>query len=161
MHRTVGRPARLRRGAVAVLGVVAAVALSACLAGCGSAASPSPGIVVSDPWIRATASVDEAAAGYLTIANNGSAADALLSVSSPVGTVGIHESQLDSSGMEWMHPVDRVDVPAGATVELAPGGYHLMITGVTAPLTAGQHLELDLVFEHAGRIVVQADVRAS
>ncbi len=58
-----------------------------------------------------------------------------------------------------MHPVDRVDVPAGATVALEPGGYHLMIEGLTAPLRAGDRLELDLVFQRAGRIVVEADIR--
>ena len=61
--------------------------------------------------------------------------------------------------MMGMHPVDRVDVPAGATVALAPGGYHLMIAGLTAPLQAGDRLELDLVFQRAGRIIVEADVR--
>jgi copper(I)-binding protein len=130
------------------------------LAACGAAASPSPGVVVSEAWVRATPTIDQPAAGYLTIANAGSAADALLSVSSPIGAVGIHKSELDSAGMEWMHPVDRVDVPAGATVALAPGGYHLMITGFAAPIAVGQKVELDLTFQHAGRIVVQAEVRA-
>jgi periplasmic copper chaperone A len=152
------RPSTPRWGASARL-AVAWVVLAVVLGACGGAAS-SPGVVVSDPWIRATPTIDQPAAGYLTIANGGSTADALLSVSSPGATVGMHKSELDSSGMEWMHPVDRVEVPAGATVALAPGGYHLMITGFSAPFTVGQHVELDLVFEHAGRIVVHADVRA-
>ncbi|HYC06997.1 MAG TPA: copper chaperone PCu(A)C [Candidatus Binatia bacterium] len=153
------RSSTLRWGVDASI-LAVGVALAVFLAACGTAASPSTAVVISDAWVRATPTIDEPAAGYLTIANGGSSADALLTVSSPIGMVGIHKSELDSSGMEWMHPVDRVDVPAGATVSLAPGSYHLMITGFTAPIAVGQQIELDLVFEHAGRIVVQATVKA-
>jgi copper(I)-binding protein len=52
-----------------------------------------------------------------------------------------------------------LEVPAGGTVTLAPGGYHLMIMGLTKTLEVGGKLELDLVFEHAGKVVVQAEVR--
>lgn len=130
------------------------------LVGCAAATSASAGLAVSGAWVRAVATTDQATAGYLSIANSSSAADALLSASSPgAATVGIHKSEMDSTGLEWMHPVDRVDVPAGATVALEPGGYHLMIEGLTAPLRAGDRLELDLVFQRAGRIIVEADIR--
>jgi periplasmic copper chaperone A len=58
-----------------------------------------------------------------------------------------------------MHPIARIDVAAGATVKLQPGGMHLMITGPTRSLHVGDRLELDLVFERAGTIVVSAEIR--
>ena len=63
------------------------------------------------------------------------------------------------SGMAGMKPVDRVAVGAGATVRLEPGGYHLMIMRLSKTLAAGDTVELDLTFEHMGRVVVQAEVR--
>ena len=57
-----------------------------------------------------------------------------------------------------MSPVEGIHVPAGGTVELAPGGFHMMLDGLGS-VAAGDRLELDLTFEHAGKIVVQAEVR--
>jgi len=58
-----------------------------------------------------------------------------------------------------MHPVSRLDVPAGGSVQLKPGSYHLMLMGLTGDLVAGKTIPLELVFEHAGKIVVMAAVR--
>jgi copper(I)-binding protein len=132
------------------------------LGACSGVSQPSasPGVTIRDPWILVAGGIEQPAAGYLTIANTGSTADALTSVSSPgAASVEIHETAMDSSGMMGMHPVTRLDCPIGGTVSLAPGGYHLMITGLKAVLKAGDLFELDLVFEHAGTIVVQAEVR--
>ena len=65
----------------------------------------------------------------------------------------------DMSGMIGMARVAQVTCPAGGRLAFAPGGYHLMITGLHRALAAGDTLELDLVFAHAGTIVVQAAVR--
>jgi copper(I)-binding protein len=132
------------------------------LAGCTGAAQPTvaPALTVSDAWVRITAGPAEPAAAYLTIVNHGSIDDALVSASSPLAaSVAVHQSSMDSGGMMGMEPVARLDCPIGATVAFAPGGYHLMITGLTVQLKAGDSLELRLVFEHAGTIVVQAQVR--
>jgi copper(I)-binding protein len=66
---------------------------------------------------------------------------------------------MDASGMTGMVEMASVEVAAGATVKLLPGGMHLMITGLTRSLKVGEALELDLVFQHAGKIVVNAEVR--
>jgi copper(I)-binding protein len=103
---------------------------------------------------------DSPGAGYMTIASSSGQADALISASSPAaGSVEIHETTTDGSGMMGMHPVDRIEVPAGGTVTLEPGGYHLMLMGLTQTLEVGSTVELDLVFERAGKVVVQADVK--
>ena len=66
-----------------------------------------------------------------------------------------------SGAMMGMVPVDRVDIPAGGSVEFKPGSYHLMIMELTGALTVGQTVDLTLVFEKAGTITVKAEVRAS
>ena len=110
--------------------------------------------------MRISGGQDQPAAAYLSIVNASGTADALLSASSPgAASVELHETAMASDGMMGMHPVARLDVPAGGSVALAPGGYHLMINGLTTTLRAGDRLELDLVFDHAGRVVVQAEVR--
>ena len=62
--------------------------------------------------------------------------------------------------MMGMFPVSRIEVPAGGSVELKPGGYHLMLLNLVADLKAGDTIELTLQFEKAGKITVKAEVRA-
>ena len=147
-----------------LVATIVACLLAGVAVGCsgGATASPSqaPGLTVTGAWVRAEEDVAQMTAAYLVIANAGPADDALVSVSSPGAmSVGMHETTMDASGMMGMHPVDRIPVPAGGSVTLAPGGYHLMIMGLKAPLKVGDHLELDLVFDHGGSVVVQAEVR--
>jgi copper(I)-binding protein len=132
--------------------VATVVAVGACS---GAASVPT----IAGAWAR-PAPVGGDTAAYLTITTGAGQADALLSASSPgAGTVQVHEVSTDASGMTGMHPIDRLDIPAGATVKLEPGGHHLMVMGVTSELAVGGKLELDLVFEHAGKVVVQAEIR--
>jgi copper(I)-binding protein len=53
-----------------------------------------------------------------------------------------------------------LEIPAGGTVTLAPGGFHLMLIGLTAPLKAGTRVPVTLVFEKAGSIDIELDVQA-
>ena len=99
-------------------------------------------------------------AAYFSVANRAGAQDALLSVTSPAASIAqVHQTVVDGSGTAAMRPVDRVELPAGETVEFKPGSYHVMLMGLSKDLPAGSTVELDLVFEHAGRVVVSADVR--
>jgi copper(I)-binding protein len=128
----------------------------------GTACTPSPGAVqVSGAWVRAAASVDGPTGGYFVVTNASGADDVLLSASSPAaGMVEMHQTTT-SGGMTGMQPVARVLVPRGGTVEFKPGGYHLMLMRLSAPLPAGTKVELTLTFQRAGSVVVQADVRAN
>jgi len=133
------------------------VALAACSP--GSAASSASGPTVTGAWARAAAAGGQSAA-YFTLSNPTDSADALISASSPAaGTAQVHETSVDGNGTAAMTPVDRVDLPAGDTVEFKPGRYHVMLMGLAADLTVGQTIELDLVFEHAGTVVVKAEIR--
>jgi periplasmic copper chaperone A len=130
---------------------VAVIALVAC-SGPGAPA-------IEGAWARPAPAGAETAA-YLTIKGVAGQADSLMSASSPdAATVELHEATTDAAGMMGMHPIDHLDIHAGETVELKPGGFHIMIMGLTRELTVGDTLELDLVFEHAGKVVVQAEVR--
>jgi copper(I)-binding protein len=97
------------------------------------------------------------------IRNDGPAADALLGASSPIVTsVELHKTMAMGSGdMMGMVPVSRIDVPAGGSVELKPGGFHLMMLDPTATLTVGGTVDITLRFEQAGTITVKAEVRAN
>lgn len=135
------------------------VLFSVVLAACSSAGSSGAAITIGEPWARAAAAGGQSAA-YFTMTNGSSTADALLSASSPAATkVEVHETTVDGSGMSAMHPVERVDIPAGESVVLKPGSYHVMLMGLSSELTVGGKIQLDLVFEHAGKVVVQAEIR--
>ena len=94
---------------------------------------------------------------FLTIVNTG-AADRLTGATSPnAAKAELHQS-ISDNGVMKMRPVDGLDIPTGGTVKLVPGGYHLMLTGLTQGLTAGGHLPVTLIFQNAGMVEVEADV---
>jgi copper(I)-binding protein len=146
----------MRPHLVRILVLVGATAIvAALLGGCSSGGGPT----VADPWVRLPAAADQTAA-YMTITNPGSSPDALLSASSPAAkSVELHQSTTDASGMTSMTPVERLEIPAGGTVELKPGGYHLMMMGLTSQLAVGSKVDLELVFEKAGKVTVTAEVK--
>ena len=142
---------------LAIVGVV--LMLAAVMAACGgSSDSTTSGLTVSDAWVRNPITPDQPGAGYLVIQNNGGA-DKLLSVTSDVAqTIELHESMM-SGNMMQMSPVPNIEVPANGKAELKPGGFHMMLIGLTRPLKVGDKVQLTLNFEKAGKIPVTADVR--
>ena len=150
----------------AVLASVVLLVVVACSSGSGtspaaSAAGSTAGITASNAWVRPPMGTGLPAAGYLTIVNGGTTADALTGASSPIATsVEIHETMAEDSGMTGMSPVSSLAIPAGATVVLAPGGYHLMLMGLSKVPAVGDTVQITLTFQGAGRIVVQAEVKA-
>jgi copper(I)-binding protein len=148
-----------------LLAVAAAFVLAVSTGACSSATAGATGgptgapPTVTGAWVRPPQGMDRPAAGYLVI-TGGSQADALLSASSPVaGSVEVHETTTDASGMTGMHPVARIEVPAAGTVTLQPGGYHLMFMQVSGTIEVGGTVQIDLTFEKAGKITVQAEVK--
>ena len=72
--------------------------------------------------------------------------------------VEIHETTMENDVMS-MHPVDGIDIAAGESVSLAPGGLHIMLIGLQRNLIAGEKLDLTLTFEKAGQVSVEAEIR--
>ena len=131
------------------------------LAACSEPA-PSPAQVsileFRDAWARATARGQSSGAIYFTIVNRGDADDRLLSVTAArAGTAMVHATEtLD--GVARMRMVGTLPIPAKATVALAPGGTHVMLDGMTAPLVVGERIEVTLRFEKAGTKTVLVNV---
>lgn len=148
--------------------LLAALVVASIAAGCSSG---SASIIVSDPWARASSAMASAGAAYMKIENTGSAADALIGASSPAATtVEVHETVAMGSpapgasgdgGMMGMQPIARLDIPAGGSVELKPGSYHIMLIGLKQDLKVGDSVEITLKFEKVGEIKVTASVRES
>jgi copper(I)-binding protein len=112
-------------------------------------------IMIMQPWARATPPAAPTAAAYLTIMNHGSEPDVLIGGSSPqADRVEFHQSTIDN-GIMKMRPVSNgITIPAGGTVELKPDGYHVMLSGLKAPLRSGTMLPVTLRFAKAGSIEV-------
>ena len=145
----------MRRASVVIAVVLAALALAAC----GGSGGTTGGITVSDAWARPSPMMERAGAAYMVLQNNGAAEDKLLSVESDVAkTIELHETK-ESNGMMAMSPVPNVPVPAYGKAELKPGGYHVMLIGLTRELKVGDKVQLTLNFEKAGKIPVTAEVR--
>lgn len=118
------------------------------------------GLVIDRPWSRA-AGANATGAGFLSIRNTSATPDRLLSASSPVARrVELHTMSMDGAVMR-MRPVEDIPVPAGGAVQLAPGGLHLMLIGLTQPLVQGGRAPLTLRFERAGEVQVELTVEAA
>ena len=73
-------------------------------------------------------------------------------------TVQIHEMKMDGNVMRMRELENGLEIPAGATVTLAPGGFHLMLMGLKQPLKQGSTVPVTLVFEKAGSIDIELAV---
>ncbi len=112
-------------------------------------------------WTRATPPGAPTAGGYLAITNTGSEADTLVSVASPLAAMSDLHVMETKDGVMSMHPAEGgVPIPAGATVTLAPGGFHIMFMGLTSPLKQGETLPVTLTFAKAGKIDVSFPILA-
>ena len=117
-------------------------------------------IKVENAYTRATAPGQQVAGGFLKIENKGSA-DQLVSASSPAaGEVQLHEMAMDGNVMK-MRQVKDIPVPANGSVELKPGGLHLMFMNIKAPLAAGETVPVKLKFAKAGEVEVKMPVNST
>lgn len=119
-------------------------------------------IRVSDAWARATVAGQTVGGVYMQIISPRAAR--LVGVTSPLAAAAeVHSMTMDGGTMR-MRPVGALDLPAATRVELAPGGYHIMLFGLKKPLLAGQKVPLTLLIEETGKrmhkIAVKAIVRA-
>ena len=114
---------------------------------------------IGHPWARATPPSAPAGGGFFTVTNTGSTPDRLISVRSPAADiVQIHEMKMDGSVMRMREVEKGLEIPAGKSVTLAPGGYHLMMMGLKGPLKQGTQVPVTLVFEKAGAVDVELNV---
>ena len=113
---------------------------------CGSAFAQN--ITVADGWVRATVQGQKATGAFMKLtAKDGGK---LVSGSSPAaGVVEIHEMKMDKDVMKMAALPNGLDLPAGKTVELKPGSYHVMLMDLKAPLAAESTVPVTLTFQDA------------
>ncbi|RRD55717.1 copper chaperone PCu(A)C [Comamonadaceae bacterium OH2545_COT-014] len=126
--------------------VLAALPLAALLA-TGHAWAQDQAVHVSNAWVRASVPGQKATGVFMTL--KAPAASRLVGVASPVAGVSeIHEMVMQGDVMK-MRAMPGLDLPAGKDVTLKPGGLHLMLMDLKAPLAAGTQVPVTLTFEHA------------
>jgi len=139
-----------------------AVGIAICVAG-GTAVAESfsaGGIRIGSPWARATPSGATVGAGYLTITNRSSEPDWLVGGSAaPASRFEVHATVMEK-GVARMRQVPALEIRPGETVELKPGGVHVMFMGLKQPLKQGQKVKGTLVFKTAGTVAVEFTVQA-
>jgi copper(I)-binding protein len=115
-------------------------------------------LVISHPWSRATAAGMPMGVAYLSITNNGKDADVLIAASTPAAArVEMHQTTI-TDGIARMRPLGELVIEPGSTVKIEPGGIHLMLVDLKAPLEAGKPVPLELTFRRAGRITLRLAV---
>ncbi|WP_370334911.1 copper chaperone PCu(A)C [Parvularcula marina] len=115
------------------------------------------GITIENGYVKAPKPGSLTTAAYLDIIAD--ADDVLLTASSPLATVEIHEMSMDD-GMMKMRKVENLDLPSQSKVQLKPGGYHLMLINPDAALAESETVEITLTFEKAGEIKVTLPIEA-
>lgn len=127
----------------------------------GSATYKIGDLVVASPWSRATPGGAKIGGGYLKVTNNGTTADRLTSATAGFADhVEIHEMSM-TDGVMKMRPLNNgLEIKPGETVELKPGGFHMMFMDLKQPLKQGDTLKVTLKFEKAGALDVNFSVNA-
>lgn len=118
-------------------------------------------VVVKEAWIRGTVPGQNATGAFMDLTAQSTAR--LIGAASPAAkNVEVHNMTMENGVMK-MFPVDGVDIPAGKTVRLAPGGYHVMLRNLQKPLNPGDKVPLQLTFELADKkretVELSVDVR--
>jgi copper(I)-binding protein len=113
-------------------------------------------ITIEAPWARVTPGGAKVAGGYMKIINNGKEPDRLIGGSVPFASrFEIHEMSMDGGMMKMRELPKGIEIRPGQTVELTPGGYHLMFQELKSGLKQGQTVKGTLVFEKAGKVDVE------
>ncbi len=130
--------------------LIAALALAA---GCAQAQN----VEVRDAWARSTVPSQKSSGAFMKLtAKEGTR---LVGADSPVaGITEVHEMKMVGDVMK-MRAVDVLELPAGQTVELKPGGYHLMLMDLKTPLKKDSTLPLTLLFQDAKGVQSKVEVR--
>lgn len=112
-------------------------------------------IKIENAWTRATPNGAKAGGAFLMVTNTGGEADRLIAASSEVaGKVEIHEMSMKDGVMKMQQLEDGLALPAGETVELKPGGFHIMMMGLNKTIAEGDMVRISLEFENAGTVDV-------
>ncbi len=149
----------IRRLALAVALAAIAIAVAATTSVVEARDYKLGAIEIVNPWARATPPTAPSGGGFLVLTNTGKTPDRLVAVkSSTSGKIEIHEMKMDGNIMRMRELEKGIEIPPGGTVELKPGGFHIMFMGLKAPFEKDTRVPATLVFEKAGSIEVELSV---
>lgn len=112
-------------------------------------------LTIENPWTRAMPPGAKVGGGFMVITNSGDTADTLVALKTPRADRGeIHEMTMAEGVMKMRELEAGLEVPAGGSVELKPGSYHVMFMGVTDGFKEGETIEGTLVFQNAGEVPI-------
>jgi copper(I)-binding protein len=164
---------RVRRSAV----LLTLLALLAAVAACTQTPAPesSQGVSAQNVWARPAKMMGSMpmegdtqpmqhgganSAIYMVLANGGAEADSLVAAKAGVSNaVEIHETVMEGDVMRMQQVEGGIEAPAGGQVELKPGGYHIMLIGLTRDLAVGDKFPVTLEFSSGATLEVEAEVR--
>ena len=130
---------------------------------CVCATAQTAAVDIQNSWARATVKGQLATGAFMTL--TAPAGARLVAASTPVGVAQIHAMRMENDVMKMVELKDGLDLPAGKAVELKPGGYHVMLMDLKAPLTKDSQVPLTLVFKDSAgvenRIALSVPVRTS
>jgi len=130
-----------------------------CLTAVVQAGTVADAVQVEGAYARAMPPGQPNSAAFMVLHNTGSATHALVAAESPVAkVVELHTHTMDG-GMMRMRQVDKIELPAGQSVQLQPGGLHVMLIGLNHPLAPQEQVPLTLIYDDDSRQTVQAPVR--
>lgn len=116
------------------------------------------GVAVEAPWVRATVEGQQASGAFMVLKSDVDAA--VVGASTPVaGVAELHEMKLEG-GVMRMRAAPRLALPAGKTVELKPGGYHVMLMSLKQPLKKGETVPITLTIETVNKKIEKIEVKA-
>jgi periplasmic copper chaperone A len=115
-------------------------------------------VFAENAFARATIGAGKTGVVYLTIHNPTDTPDSLIGASTVVAKRAATHTHLHENGVMKMRPVESIEIPARGMAILKPGGDHLMLMGLTAPLKKGDHFSVTLVFRNAGEITAMVKV---
>ncbi|SDW55539.1 copper chaperone PCu(A)C [Thiocapsa roseopersicina] len=116
-------------------------------------------VSIGDPYARAVPPGQPNSAVFMSLENQTGENQALVGAESAVSEVVELHTHVEEDGMMRMRRIEKIEVPAGETVTLKPGGLHVMLIGLKQPLEPGDTVDLTLTFEDGSRIPVEAPVR--
>lgn len=116
-----------------------------------------PTVKVDSAWVRGTVAMQKATGAFMRLTPSANAR--LVAASSPVaGVVEIHEMSMENDVMK-MRQIQGLDLPAGKTTELKPGGFHIMMMALKGPVKAGDTVPLTLTFEDASKATFTQELK--
>jgi len=128
----------------------------------GAAVNAGPaanGVEVRDAYARAVPPGQSNSAMFMQLTNDSGTDRALVGAESPVCKAAELHTHIHQGGMMMMRRIDRIDLPAGKTVALQPGGLHVMLIGLKRLLVPGESVDLTLIFADGSRQLVKGPVR--